>query len=73
MIFTYQDINLKNNAITIWSEKNKFKILPFSDYIDLALKILRHMVKMAGLYLYWFLSYGTFYIQIDLQKRSIWM
>ena len=24
------------------------------------------MVKMADLYLYWFLSYGTFYIQINL-------
>ena len=53
----------------------KLKILPFSDYIDLALKIIRHMVKTADLYLYWFLSYGTFYIQINLftTKRSIWM
>ena len=75
IIFTYQEIYLKNNLITIWSEKIKFRILPFSDYIDLALTILRHMVKTAGLYLYWFLSYGTFYIQINLftTKRSIWM
>ena len=25
----------------------KLKILPFSDYIDLALKIIRHIVKMV--------------------------
>ena len=29
--------------------KIKLKKLPFSDYIDLALKILRHMVRTAGL------------------------
>ena len=42
IFFTYKEIDLKNISITILSEQLKFKILHFSNYIDLALNILTH-------------------------------